>query len=450
MNGAHQFARLVSDNRDPVTGNVFDTSKPAFPVNGSPEFSQMLGQITTTSLVDGGAKVFDQSKLFQIEGMYNFSHLFQFLEMQMGMSHRIYSINSNGTVFFDKPGQPININQFGTSLQLNKNFFEDHLRITGTFRFDKNQNFEAQYTPRFSLIYFLDKKMEHSIRGTIQTAYRFPSIADQWVDLNAGIFRTIGGMPEVQNKYNFDTLPLYPLSGRNPVTDKPVTENGPIELPGLKPEKVASSELGYKGLILGKKLFLDTYAYYNKYKGFEAVWLVAQLAEDAGAGDDLLYQTYFTTDEPVSSFGWALGLDYMTPIGLLIRSNVAFNKLLEDIESPGVETRFNSPDYRANISVGHHAILTNLGFNINLHWQNSFIWEAGFGADEIPAYTTLDAHVSYTVPKIKTTFKLGGSNILNDYYTTSFGSAKIGGVYYITLVYDDILGYIERSRNYTK
>jgi outer membrane receptor protein involved in Fe transport len=198
---------------------------------------------------------------------------------------------------------------------------------------------------------------------------------------------------------------------------------------------------------LGKKLFLDTYVYYNKYKGFEAVWLVAQLAEDAETEDDLLYQTYFTTEEPVSSYGYALGLDYMTPIGLLIRSNVAFNKLLEDIESPGVETRFNTPDYRANISVGHRAILKNLGFNINLHWQNSFIWEAGFGADEIPAYTTLDAHVSYTVPKIKTTFKLGGSNILNDYYTTSFGSAKIGGLYYISLVYEDILGYIERGRN---
>ena len=30
MNSAHQFARLVSDNRDPKTGIVFDTSKPAF------------------------------------------------------------------------------------------------------------------------------------------------------------------------------------------------------------------------------------------------------------------------------------------------------------------------------------------------------------------------------------------------------------------------------------
>lgn len=445
MNSAHQFARLVSDNRDPKTGVVFDNSKPAFPVYGTNEFIQSLDKISSTSLSDGGAQVFDQSKMAQFEGMYDFTHLIEIFEMQVGISERFYSINSNGTIFFDEPGHPININQFGTFLQVNKNFLDDRLRITGAFRYDKNQNFEAQYTPRFSLIYFLDEKKEHSIRGTFQTAYRFPSTSDQWVDINAGIFRTIGGMPEVQNKYGFNSVPLYPLSGRNPVKDKPITENGPITLPGLAPEKVRSSEIGYKGLFLGKKLFLDTYAYYNKYKGFEAIQLVAQLAKDLGTDKDQYYQTYFTTEDPVSSFGWALGLDYMTPFGILIRSNIAYNKLLESIDSPGVEARYNTPEYRANLSIGHHAVLPNLGFNINFHWQNSFVWEGGFGAGEIPAFTTLDAHVSYKLSPIKTTVKVGGSNILNNYYTTGFGSAQIGGLYYISLVYEDILQYIGRN-----
>jgi len=227
------------------------------------------------------------------------------------------------------------------------------------------------------------------------------------------------------------------MSGRNPVKDKPVTENGPIVLPGLSPEKVASTEIGYKGLFLGKKLFMDTYAFYNRYKGFEAVQLVAQLAEDAGTEKDLLYQTYFTTDQPVSSLGWAAGMDYMTPIGILIRSNVAYNKLLESINAPGVEAGFNSPEYRANLSVGHHAIIPNLGFNVNFHWQSGFLWQAGFGAADIPAFSTLDAHISYKVSKIKTVFKLGGSNILNNYYTTSFGSAQIG-VYIISVLFTRI------------
>jgi len=447
MNGAHQFARLVSDNRDPKTGIVFDQSKPAFPIYGTPEFNRILNKVSSTSISDRGARVFDESKMAQLEGMYNFTHLVKFMELQVGLSERFQIVDSNGTIFTDEPGDPIKINQFGTFVQINKNLLADRLRITGAFRFDKNQNFEAQYTPRLSTIYFLDARKEHSIRGTFQTAYRFPSASDQWVDINAGIFRTIGGMPEVQNKYGFDTIPLYPLSGRNPVKDKPVTENGPIVLPGLEAEKVRSLEFGYKGLLLNRKLFLDTYAYYNMYKGFEAVQLVAQLAEDAGTEKDQYYQTYFTTSAPVSSLGWALGLDYKFPNGILFKSNLAFDKLLDDITEPGVETRFNTPDYRANLSVGHPEIIHNLGFNVNLHWQNNFLWESGFGAGEIPAYTTVDAHVSYKFSAIKTVFKLGGSNILNNYYTTSFGSAQIGGLYYISLVYEDIMGYAGRKRN---
>ncbi len=447
MKTAHDFARLVSDNRDPKTGQVFDGSKPAFPLEGSPEFNQFLENATSSTIGEGGARILDRSKMAQIEAMYDFSSLIGFMEMQVGVSNRIYSVNSNGTIFIDEPGNPISINQFGTFIQLNKNFFNDHLRLTGAFRYDKNENFKPQYTPRFSLIVFVDKNMEHSIRGTFQTAYRFPSVSDQWVDLNTGLFRTIGGMPALKEKYNFYDIPLYPMSGRNPITDKPVTEFGPIELPPLGPEKVRSTEVGYKGLFLGKKMFLDAYGYYNKYKGFEAIQLVAQLAEDAGTENDLLYQTFFTTDDPVSSFGWAVGLDYMFPNGILFRGNVAYNKLHEGINSPGVEARFNTPDYRTNLSIGHHNVFKNIGFSVNFHWQNSFIWQSSFGIGEIPEVSTLDAHISYRVPVIKTLFKLGGSNLLNNYYTTSFGSAQIGGLYYLSLVYEDFLGYMDRKRD---
>lgn len=446
MNNAHQFARLVSDNRDPQTGIVFDNSRAAFPVYGTPEFDQILNKVATTSVSEGGAKVYDNSKMGQIEGMYNFTHLLKVIEMQIGVSERFYFINSNGTIFSDELGHPIKIKQFGTFVQINKNFLGDRLRVTGAFRYDKNQNFKSQYTPRVSLIFFLDEKKEHSIRGTFQTAYRFPSTSDQWVDINTGLWRTIGGMPEVQNKYGFDSIPLYPMSGRNPVKDKPITEDGPIVLPPLKPEKVTSTEIGYKGLILGKKLFIDTYGYYNKYKGFEAVQLVAQLAEDTGAGGDQLFQTYFTSDEPVSSIGWALGLDYKLPNGIMLKGNVAYDKLLEEISAPGVETRFNTPEFRVNVSLGHQEIIRNLGFNVNFHWQNSFLWESSFGSGEIPATTTIDAHVAYHARTIKMMFKLGGSNILNNYYTSSFGSAQIGGMYYVSLLYEDILGYAGRRK----
>jgi len=447
MQSAHDFGRLVADNRDPETGVVFDGTLPAFPLPGSEEFKQMMSDITSTNVNVGGAQVLDQSKMYQVEGMYDFSHLTDLVEVQLGVSQRLTIVDSDGTIFFDEPGDPIRINQFGTFLQLNKDLFKDRLRITGAFRFDKNQYFDAEYTPRFSLIVFLSEGKEQSIRGTFQTAYRFPSIQDQWVDLDAGIFRSIGGMEEVRDYYGFNTIPVYPMSGRNPVKDSIITGDGPIVLPPLLPEKVASTEIGYKGLFLGKKLFVDAYAYYNVYKGFEAVQLVAQLAEDTGGEDDMLYQTYMTTDEPVSSLGWALGLDYRFRNGILFRGNVAFNKLLENIDTPGVETRYNTPEYRANLSVAHPKIISQLGFAFNFHWQSAFLWESGFGAGDIPAYATLDGHLTYALPRIHTTLKLGATNMLNTYYTTSFGSAHIGGMYYFTIVYDDLMGYLSRKRS---
>ena len=148
----------------------------------------------------------------------------------MGFSQRLTIVDSDGTIFFDEPDDPIRINQFGTFIQVNKDLLKERLRITGAFRLDKNQYFEAEYTPRFSLIYFLTSGKEQSIRATFQTAYRFPAIASQWVDLDAGIFRSIGGMEEVRDAYGFNTIPIYPMSGRNPVKDSAVTENGPIVL----------------------------------------------------------------------------------------------------------------------------------------------------------------------------------------------------------------------------
>lgn len=445
MKGANQFARLVADNRDPVTGVIFDNSRPASPAPGSVDFRKLMDKITSKSINDGGAKVFDNSKIYQAEGMYNFNNIIHFLELQAGISERIYIVDSKGTVFADEPGKPIIINQIGAFVQFDKDLLNS-LRITGAFRFDKNQYFKAQYTPRFSLIQFLDKKKEHSIRATVQTAYRFPSVSDQWVDIFTGLFRTIGGMSNVQNKYHFNTIPLYPMSGRNPVKDKPVTANGPIVLPGFKPEKMAAFEVGYRGLLLGKKLYLDTYTYYNRYHGFEATQLVAQLAKDAGTVNDLLYQTSFSTDKPVTSFGWAVGLDYRTPAGILIRTNVARDKLLKGISEPGVEAAFNTPGYRANLSISHDEILHNLGFSFNIHWQEGFLWQSDFGNGEIPAYTTVDTHITYKAPSDHLELKLGGSNILNKYYTTSFGSAQVGGLFYISILYQNILSNSDQGK----
>ncbi len=432
---AHEFGRLVADNRD-ANGNKLNPNEPALPLPGSEEFNTILNDLRNRSLRDGGSKVIDKSRMWQVEAMYNFNHLIHVFELLVGVNHRIYSINSEGTIFIDKPGEPIMINQFGSFAQISKSILGDHVKITASARYDKHQKFDGKFTPRFSFVYSIDHTKEHNLRGSYQTAFRFPSTSDQWTDFPSAIFHALGGLPEVHNLYDFDTNPVYPLSGPNPVTDVPVTDDGPFVIPKFGPEKVTALEIGYKGLYFNRILFVDAYVYRNNYTGFIARQLLAQ---NPNTPEEIRYQTVISTTDPVASLGWAVGGDFRLPKGFFVRSNVAYNALESKSSREGLQTRFNTPDYRLNISVGNREFTKNIGFSVNWRWQNSFIWESDFGTAEIPAFSNLDAHISYKLNALKSIIKFGGSNILNNYYTTAFGTSQIGGLYYISWTFDSYL-----------
>lgn len=432
---AHDFARMVADNRD-IYGNVFNESKPAFPLPGTDEFNTLYQDIISRPVTEGGAMITDQSKLWHTEGMYNLSNRIKIVDLVVGASYRKYWIDSKGTVFADEPGKPITFYIFGAYAQFSKAFWNERFKAALSARYDKHENFEGEFTPRFSMIYSLDPQKVHNIRISYQTAFRFPSTADQWTDFDIGYYRAIGGLPEMQEKYNFNTNPVYPLSGTNPITGVPIVDNGPFVMPTFKPEKVTAMELGYKGLNFNKMLFVDAYVYRNEYDGF----LVAQLlVQNPNTPEELRYQTTISASDRVASYGWAIGADFNMQKGYYLRGNIAYNKLEEAANEAGRQNRYNTPDYRLNFGFGNRQIMKNLGFHFNYRWQNEFIWESNFGVADMPAFGTLDANVAVKVPKVKTIVKIGGSNILNNYYTTSFGSAQIGGLYYVSLMFDQFL-----------
>ena len=51
----------------------------------------------------------------------------------------------------------------------------------------------------------------------------------------------------------------------------------------------------------------------------------------------------------------------------------------------------------------------------------------------MPAYETLDAQVSKRMKNL--TVKVGGSNVLNQYYYSFLGGPSIGGFYYTSVTY---------------
>lgn len=432
---AYTFARTQADNRD-FNGNVLDPSKPARPLPGSQEFNTLFNSLRDTPLNQGGALVVDLSKVYHFEGMYNFTPFIKFAEVLAGISHRIISLNTEGTTFADTPGNPININQFGAYVQITKKMMGNRLKFTLSGRYDKNELFDGRVTPRGSLVYSIDSKKQHNLRASLQTAFRFPAVADQWVDLDVGAFRVIGGLPFFRNKYNFDDNPVYPLDNPNPLLGRADLSQGPYQFPRFRPERVTAYEIGYKGLLLKERLLIDSYLYYNTYNGFMVTQVLVQNPNTAA---EQRYQTNISTDNPVNAYGWAVGLDYRLPKGFVFTSNIAYNALDNLNPNSGVQSRFNSPDYQTNLGLTNRNIYKNIGFSLNWRWQNSFLWEAPFGIGDVPAFHTLDAQVSYKLPKIKSFVKIGGTNLLNNYYFTGFGNPQIGGLYYIALTFDEFL-----------
>jgi outer membrane receptor protein involved in Fe transport len=444
----HQFARLVADNRD-ERGNEQNPNAPSLPLPGSSLYEQLLMETSSrpigtgdSVLIDGttyfvgGSEVRDFSSMGQIEGLYNFTKLLNGVNIIAGFQFRHNKLDSDGTVFFDTPEDPVTWNEWGIYAQWIGKLASDRVKFNLSARYDKSTIFEGKFTPRGSVVLSLGDQRNHNIRASAQTAFRFATASDAWVDIAVGPTRVIGGLEEVQNSYDFDAKPLYPLIGESPVTAIPDTTSGPVIIPVFKPETVIAFELGYKSLLYDEKLLIDANIYLNSYNQFHGTQLLVQ---DPYTPEEQRFQTTVSVDDPITNYGWAMGLDYKFYKTFFVAGNVAYNTIDVDrsLDSDFL-SRFNTPEYRFNISIRNRRLTNRIGFNVNFRWQDAFTWESSFGVGEVPSFATLDAQISFRMPFIKSTLRFGGNNILNKYYTTSLGSSQIGALYYVSFTYDQL------------
>ena len=68
-------------------------------------------------------------------------------------------------------------------------------------------------------------------------------------------------------------------------------------------------------------------------------------------------------------------------------------------------------------------------------WQDSFEWQGELANGPIEAYGTVDAQVSYKIPKINSVISAGGTNVMNHYYKTGYANPEIGGLYYLSYAF---------------
>ena len=446
---AHQVARAQADAGRPAVG--------------SSEYKQLLEAVRNDYFQrnPGGAKFIDNSRLYHGEFNYNFAEKISFAEVQLGGNFRRYSLFSDGTIFNEDPEegqdfQRINIDEFGVYTQVSKTL-ADALKLTGSLRFDKNENFEGRITPRVSAVYTFNET--HNIRASFQTGFRNPDTQAQYIYFPVGTNTLLGSAKSNAERYGLHGGGAYTLVSYNAFlaaggtlreTDgEPVGTQETIDLlqsvfvPYIQPERLQSFEVGYKG-IFATNLLVDLSGYYSTYKDFIGGQDFVLQRPTLHHGDSVLagtvYSAYVNFPENVTSYGLGLGITYNLPSNFVINGTYSYATFDDNREANSTfRAGFNTPENKFTVGLSNRKLTNNFGFNINYRWQEDFLWQSDFGDWTVPEFGVLDAQVSYKVPSIKTIFKLGGTNLGGKDYRTNFGGPFVGQQYYLSLTFDEFL-----------
>ncbi|TAE11161.1 MAG: TonB-dependent receptor [Bacteroidetes bacterium] len=483
LQGAHGAARGFADVGRP-TGSLVN--------------NPLFERIVQTPIGRGGGLFVDRSDLYVGEAQYNFTKLLGLekygADFLVGVTHREFWLDSRGTLFADTTGR-IRIRETGGYAQLQKKLFNDRLKLSVSGRYDKNENFAGRFTPRVSAVVKLAK--DHNLRFSYQTAYRFPSTQNQWIDLevSGGTF-LIGGLPQLRDFYKFNSNPVYTVENvtryggaivqslasqgvTNPANATPAqlatavaAGNAlltPVQFGEFKPEIANSYEIGYKGQWFGK-ILVDVYAYQSNYQNFIGQQNVIQsnlrnfsqitgnpaAAPFANLGlinafpafalqavglpgnvqQRNVYATSVNSQADVTIRGFGASAEYKLPKNYSFGANL-FSDEITDAPA-GFVTFFNTPRLRYNLMFSNSGLgkSKRIGFNITYRWQEEFTYEGTFGQGLVPAFNTVDAMVSYRLPEIKSMIKLGGTNIMNKYYRSGWGNPQVGALYYVSFAYN--------------
>lgn len=404
---AHNAARATADQGRPAAG--------------SPQFNNLFNQVRNIPIPQGGLFL-DRSDLYQAEAQYNLKDVVKFAEVVVGGNVRRFVLQSQGTLFM-KEAEPIGINEGGAYIQVSRDVIKDVLRLTATGRYDKNQNFDGRFTPRFTAL--IKPAKDHNIRLSFQTAYRFPTTQQQWIDLRtAPTIFLLGSNRRLWEKYNLIDNP--PVSYTNGIP------GAVVNFPQVRPESVTSYEVGYKTLI-NRRLLIDVYGYYGIYQNFLSRRDVMQ---NQGRPDSLGFSIVVNAPGQVKTYGWGMSLDYQLANNFIVSGNVS-SDALSDVPA-GFRAFFNTPKYRAVASIGNTGFGPNkvLGFNVSWRWQDGFFYDNEFISGDVPAFHTVDAAFNIKLPKYKSRFQLGATNLLNQYFRTAVGNPSIGGLYYASFAYN--------------
>lgn len=442
-------------------------------IPGTDAFNDTMDRLLAIPFSSGGALVIDHSSKFYLQGEYDFSKHIKLFDFIAGADYKLTRLNSDGTIFIDEPGEPILTNQFAAYAQASKKMAGDHLKLMASLRYDYADNFKGVWAPRFTAVYHPDD--QNFFRASFQSGFRLPEPQLQYMDILLSPVppsRRIGGTAVVDEPYNSRYNSFTQASTknftdavRNYLMNHPGEEQAAIELYDtllqkspydyIQPEKVQTVEAGYRRLFMDERIYVDINYFHNNYSGFIYSTTLVQPDSGNALDPDALYDAafavykgqvkYFTTTvnslEKVTLDGIEAGASVLLPKGYVLSGNLTWiqSSIEPGMPEPGIRT----PPLKSNVSIGNQNFIEHLGFMINWRWTDAISnWsnapESLSIDNSLPAYNIIDAQVSYRVAASATTIKAGASNLLNFYHQDYAQGISVGGIYYVSLLYDGV------------
>ena len=451
------------------------------------KFDEKVKELAQINNWDRGAGLKLKSKIFQVEGQYNLSHLVKYFDLLVGAEFRDFNVSPDGNSFINPEGinagglsfdssklfKNFNYYKVGGFFQATKTVWKERIKFVAALRVDKVQYFKPAVNPRLAVV--ISPTPKHNFRVSWQNGYRFPTLFEgfSYVD-NGGVKRLgglevlAGGQNIIENSYVRQTVRDF----NNAVKDdqntgltevqaieknKGILQKSPFGY--IKPERINSIEIGYKGLFYKDKIYIDVDYYFNIYHDFIGQVEITRInqgtigtddstvyfARSAGSyGKNTNFRLFTNSQAVVRNHGVSAAFSYNFWKTFTVTANYSWAKLKGIKNTDILIPAFNSPEHTVNVSIGAKEAFKNFGFNITWRWQSRFYWESQLAPGYVPSFNTLDAQVNYRVPKAFSTFKIGATNITNKYYTQYVGGPSIGSVLYFSWTVD---GIFEKKQN---
>lgn len=426
-----------------------DAAAPFQLTAGSPEFNALRKRVIADPTPGKGSRLNPSSLLNDLSGQYGST--FKGINWIVGGAYRQYRLGSDGLLFSDTPDKRLVNYEYGAYTQLSREFLQEKLKLTLAGRMDDSKNFKPVFSPRTSLVYSLDKAHTHNFRASYNEAYRSPTQQGQYLNLDLTRVLLLGN---IANGFDGYTTAAAGQLGRilsNPATAQQELDKYAYKADRLRPERVATFEVGYKGLLL-PNLVLDVNYYNSRYEDFIGqVRLISNrdgskptVPQIAGAatsprpfqsGDTRVIQVQANAEQKVKSSGSLVALTYTPLKSFNVTGNYTLNLLNRSNLPDGFQAYYNTPKHKYNVGL-YGELRKVITYSVNYRWAQGHLFESPFATGELADYASADAQLGYALPKLGTTLQVGGSNLFNQRNVQVYGGPQVGRLVYAGFTLD--------------